>query len=304
VSCLDQLRAGLDLDVGGGLTLLVVVAHPDDETLGAGALIQGLAGSGPVFVLHTTDGAPRDMRDASAAGCATRGAYAEARRREAEAALALAGVQPGRVACLGYVDQELSLALASAARRLASQVRAVAPDVVLTHAYEGGHPDHDGTAFAVHAALALIAAEAGAGRQRSPVLLEMGLYHERDGRIRRVELPPAPGGPVVTCALDAEAAERKRAMCDRYLTQREVLRGFPLDVERFRRAPRHDFTAPPLPGPLHYERFPWGFTGARWRRLAAEALGALGLAAAHTGPPAETPAPGGRADRGKRETPG
>ena len=44
------------------------------------------------------------------------------------------------------------------------------------------------------------------------------------------------------------------------------------DVERFRLAPRYDFTQPPHAGDLHYEQFGWELTPQRWRSLAAAAL--------------------------------
>ena len=58
---------------------LIVAAHPDDEIIGAGAQLPRLS---QAYFLHLTDGAPKDMRDASALGFVTREAYAEARRRE------------------------------------------------------------------------------------------------------------------------------------------------------------------------------------------------------------------------------
>src|ERR1051325_5216230 len=44
-----------------GSRLAIVAAHPDDETIGAGAYLARL--SQAIFI-HVTDGAPRDMRDA------------------------------------------------------------------------------------------------------------------------------------------------------------------------------------------------------------------------------------------------
>src|SRR5438105_472156 len=93
-----------------------VAAHPDDEVIGAGDRIARTAGAA---IVHVTDGAPRDLADARALGFATRDEYAAARRREAEAALALAGVSPTAMVALGAVDQEASLALGPLARRLA-----------------------------------------------------------------------------------------------------------------------------------------------------------------------------------------
>src|ERR1700716_3830906 len=67
----------------------VIVAHPADEVVGAGCLISKLV---DVTVLHVTDGAPRDMHDAEAAGFKDRGQYAQARRQECLAALEIANV--------------------------------------------------------------------------------------------------------------------------------------------------------------------------------------------------------------------
>jgi N-acetylglucosamine malate deacetylase 2 len=51
----------------------VVVAHPDDETIGCGAILRRLP---LVRLVHVTDGAPRDMIDAVRLGpmrrCAAR----------------------------------------------------------------------------------------------------------------------------------------------------------------------------------------------------------------------------------------
>jgi hypothetical protein len=60
-------------------------------------------------------------------------------------------------------------------------------------------------------------------------------------------------------------------MFECFSSQAKVLRGFDIAVERFRRAPRYDFTRPPHEGPLHYERLGWPLTGAAFRRAAAAA---------------------------------
>src|SRR3954454_97425 len=86
---------------------VVVCAHPDDESVGAGARLGAL---GDVAVVHVTDGAPADMRDAAALGIAARAAYAGVRRAERRRALALAGV--AEVEDVGLVDQEASLHMA------------------------------------------------------------------------------------------------------------------------------------------------------------------------------------------------
>src|SRR5437764_14240477 len=64
--------------------VMIVVAHPDDETVGMGAQLRRL---GDALLLQVTDGAPRDGRDAAARGFASTADYAVARRAELHAAL-------------------------------------------------------------------------------------------------------------------------------------------------------------------------------------------------------------------------
>ena len=70
-----------------------MVAHPDDEVIGASALLMRVP---ELRLLHVTDGAPRDLRDAQAAGFAGWQDYAQARGHELAAALALAGIAADR----------------------------------------------------------------------------------------------------------------------------------------------------------------------------------------------------------------
>lgn len=253
-----------------GERALVIVAHPDDETIGAGARLGRFA---RLRILHTTDGAPRTGPDAEAAGCATAADYAALRRRELERALALAGVAPDRLDGLGFADQGASYHLASLTRLVMHRIEDERPDLVLTHAYEGGHPDHDATAFAVHAACALLDGVA-------PRIVEMAGYHggaEGGGTVFQ-EFLPDPGIPVHTVVLDPAERALKRRMLDAHASQARTLAAFRDDLERFRDAPAYDFTRAPHDGPLNYDRFAWGITGQRWRALAAEALRTLGLA--------------------------
>jgi LmbE family N-acetylglucosaminyl deacetylase len=270
---MSEREAGRDLLAGGvAPCTLVVAAHPDDETVGAGAQLARLRQA--ARVVHLTDGAPRDGTDARAAGFATREAYAAARRAELLSALAEAGVPATAAFCLGYPDQEASLHLAEAARRLGREVVRQRARLVLAPAYEGGHPDHDAAAFAAATACAL-------ARRSAPGLVvqlfEYPLYHAGpDGPWQQGFLPGP--GPELDIPLAPEQQAVKRRMLDCFASQRHVLERFPCDRERFRRAPARDFTRPPHEGRLQYEGFPWGMTGERFRALAAGALRELGLA--------------------------
>ena len=246
--------------LAAGRRVVVVAAHPDDETIGASAI---LGAAREAVVLHLTDGAPRDLRFRPT-GRDGRDAYARRRRDEAIAALALVGIEPPRIERLGGVDQGLADDLVGLARRLARRLDELAPELVVTHAYEGGHPDHDAAAFAVAAARALAA-------RPPPRCLEMALYHGAGPGFRAGELL-ASTSPVVAHVLDGDERARRVAMIRCFRSQAEVLAPFlGVAVERYRDAPGYDFAAPPHPGALMYEQ--WGFpiTGARWRELAAAA---------------------------------
>ncbi|MDF2780993.1 MAG: LmbE family protein, partial [Geminicoccaceae bacterium] len=60
-------------------SVLIVAAHPDDEVIGASTLLMRIP---ELRLLHVTDGAPRDLRDAQAAGFAGWQDYAQARDTE------------------------------------------------------------------------------------------------------------------------------------------------------------------------------------------------------------------------------
>lgn len=244
------------------LPLLVVVAHPDDEVIGLGAQLPRFRDA---TILHVTDGAPRDGRDAAMHDFADTGAYAAARLAELLAALDLAGIGTDRALGLGIPDQQAALNLPGLARRIAGIVAERCPAILVTHAYEGGHPDHDATAFAVHAALRLLTSP-------RPVLLEITCYHAGpDGVVLGRFLPAEDCDPAVI-TLSPQARALKQRMIGCFATQREVLAPFPTDSERLRLAPHYDFTRPPHPGRMHYENFPWGMTGEHFCRLAAQAL--------------------------------
>lgn len=233
--------------------VLIVAAHPDDETIGAGGALPELRG---VTVAHVTDGAPRSHPE--------REEYARARRAELLQALALAGVPARRALQLGLVDQEASLDLAGVAAALAALFDRLRPAAVLTHAYEGGHPDHDAAAFAVSAARRVAA--------HPPDIVEFAGYHMRGGAMETGVFLPDARSTEVEVQLSEAARERKRRMFESFATQREMLAHFEIGVERFRLAPEYDFTAPPHAGLLFYEQFDWGMTGERFRALAARAL--------------------------------
>jgi LmbE family N-acetylglucosaminyl deacetylase len=246
--------------------VMIVAAHPDDEVIGAGGQFPDLAPG--LLIVHVTDGAPLNPADAEAAGFSSRQDYAAARHHESTMAGALAGVDSSQYVRIGVTDQRAGFDLEGLTKTLADLFERERPDIVLTHPYEGGHPDHDATAFAVHAAAHL------SGVER---LWEFTSYHSGErGLVTGQFLANGPG-LANERALTEERRDLKRRMFDCFATQQHMLVNFGTEVERFRQAPHYDFTRAPHPGRLNYENFDWGMTGMRFRENASRALDGLGM---------------------------
>ena len=225
------------------------------------------------ILVVVTDGAPRNLADASRLGFAGAADYAAARRNELLHALAFAGLGEDRLVMLGLPDQESAFHLSAICRSLGDLFRAERPEIVITHAYEGGHPDHDAVALAVHGACALPGQEGAA-----PALVEIPLYRAAGREWARQCFEPWRHAPALSLRLSAPEEALKRKMMVAHATQSATLAGFGTAVEHFRAAPPYDFTELPNGGELLYERYQWGMTGARWQSLARQALSDLSRA--------------------------
>ena len=250
----------------------MIAAHPDDETIGAGALLSRNKG---VQIVYVTDGAPPGILDALAAGLSSREAYASARIAEARSALALAGVESRAICRLQFTDQEVSFQLGELTIKILQALDGHPPDFLLTHAYEGGHPDHDSAALACHMAHRMYCANHnGAG----PLLMEFAGYHGEHGRIRTNQFLPQSGPAENRRQLTADEANLKTQMLREFKTQSRTLQAFlPPRFEAYRQAPKYDFGRAPHAGKLFYENFNWGMDGGTWRGLAQKLVRELSL---------------------------
>ena len=235
----------------------LVVAHPDDETLGLGSRLHLFD---RLTLVHLTDGAPSDMGDAHRAGFATREAYAAARSAELAAALQVLGARPVRALAYGVLDQAVVEHLPELARRLAADLAGQA--AVVTHAYEGGHPDHDACALAVARTCTALGPDA-------PAAYEFAGYFGVAGVLHGNAFHPDPARAETTWELTAAERARKAAAFAAHASQRRILDNFPPGREALRAAPAYDFTDPPPPGEAHYDRYGWPLTSAAWRERAA-----------------------------------
>jgi LmbE family N-acetylglucosaminyl deacetylase len=195
-----------------------------------------------------------------------------ARARELERVMMLVGVPVADSFCLGLPDQEAGLNFARLARSLVRLFEERATETVLTHAYEGGHPDHDAIAFAVHAA-----AELRRAQGREIAIVEMPFYHAGGAGWVVQRFASTARAKEISLALDEPARRLKEAMLAAHATQARTLKRFSLDAEHFRAAPRYGFGSLPNGGDLLYERYAWGMTGSRWLELAKVAAEELGV---------------------------
>jgi LmbE family N-acetylglucosaminyl deacetylase len=241
--------------------VVIVSPHPDDEIIGAGTRLPFLK---QCTTIEVTDGSPPSPGDAIAAGYSRVDDYASARMAELREALELTGRHS--VVELGFSDQRASLQMIEIAEALREQFSKLRPSIVLTVPYEGGHPDHDATAFAVHQAVGKLDAWA------RPAIVEMLSYHHANGRCEMKRFLGEEESEVLRIPLSEEDRIFKRKLFECFRTQQRVLCWFQTEVEKFRLAPSYDFNRAPHEGKLYYEMFPWGMDGERWRTLALKAM--------------------------------
>jgi LmbE family N-acetylglucosaminyl deacetylase len=225
---------------------VVIVAHPDDESIACGGLLQRMSEPCVVFA---TDGAPED--DYFWRRYGSRENYAAIREEEARAALAEVGAREveflARRSAEPLIDQRLYRALPVAFSALAGLIETRRPDCLLTLAYEGGHPDHDAVSFL----------SAQLGKFFSLPVWEAPLYHRSlagEGIHQRfVE----EGNEVISNSVAGVELQAKQRMLACYKSQFSALPSFSIELERFRPQAAYDYNRRPHQGKLNYEVWQW-----------------------------------------------
>ncbi len=229
---------------------LILVAHPDDECIAFGALVQRIR---EPLVIFATNGSPLDPYFWKKYG--SREAYAALRRKEALASMHAAGVKdvifladlPGGES---LVDQELFRNLWPAFDLLADIMRRRMTTALLTLAYEGGHPDHDSCSFLA----AQLAKLAGVPCWEAP------LYHRNADGSGTFQEFLASSGAEVEVHPTSQEEQRKREMCVAYSSQGDFLSRFQLAPEIVRPQIAYDYAHPPHEGVTNYEAWQWKMT--------------------------------------------
>lgn len=253
---------------------LIFVAHPDDETLACGGLLQRLPAS---LVVFATDGAPvgyglerkyGSMKD-----------FAELRIQEASRAL-------GHIPCSEHKwltrrdgshfnDGHLFEELPEAATCLHTIAKSFSPDAILSHTYEGGHLDHEACSFlAMHVGMVLSLRRFEFPMYWIDAQGKVVLQRFRD-RGAVVEAGGAEGAldDVMEWQLSEAEIQCKKRMMAEYRTQSGTVSTFTPDTERMRPAATtsDSFSIPQCRDYLYQNRPPRFYH--TWRhRLPAKAL--------------------------------
>jgi N-acetylglucosamine malate deacetylase 2 len=228
---------------------LVLVAHPDDELVICGALMQQMERATVVFA---TDGAPRPESFWRQYG--SREAYAQVRREEVGQVMSLARAEAIFLADYvegGIADQELFRNLPAAIAAVERLVAQMHPRSILAPNYEGGHPDHDAACFIASCV----------GRATRIPVWEGPMYHRLADGKGVAQTFPERSGREIEMRYGGQPLETKLQMFRAYKSQRLTLEAFHPERETFRPIVDYDFTRPPLPWKLNYEHWGWGMTG-------------------------------------------
>jgi len=141
----------------------------------------------------------------------------------------------------GVPDQQLHRYLQQAATCIEQCANKNRPEAILTHAYEGGHPDHDSCAFLAYQI----------GQRLSVPVWEMPFYHQTSTTSPLIyqQFLQTSQNEVSLSASPAEMY-RKECMLRRHETQANVISEFDKTRELMRPQPSYDFTVSPNPA-LH-----------------------------------------------------
>ena len=210
--------------------VLVFAAHQDDEVLGLGSTLAKHRSRGDrVTVVFTTNGAGANWKESNAA----KRAISAVRFQEARDALAVISIDAAEIICLGFPDGGLHRYIPEASDDIATLIRTIVPHTIYVHAMEGGHLDHDVTAFVVQEVSARLLIER---------VFEWAEYNSeaRGGQpLADARFASDPYVPDFDCAptpFDQSEFTSKQQMLAKYASQAVSIRYYPFCSEILRKA--------------------------------------------------------------------
>ncbi len=225
-----------------GERILILAPHPGDEVIGCAAAIgRAREKAAAVHVLFLTSGVPSVEtlwpwdRDAHPKTI-------EQRAQEAADAAEALGI---KIAAIGEVPaRALKSDFRAARKTIREALDDLKIDMVWTPAYEGGHQDHD------------VANYLGSTLNVDVEVWEFAEYNSANGWWQSHRFP-SPNGGEREIALTEEEKAAKRGALDRYVSMHRRLGHVTLERECFRPIAAYDYSRPPYPGLLFYQRFQW-----------------------------------------------
>ena len=197
--------------------------HPDDVELCCSIIIKHLISSGiKVYYFCVTDGAP-SPKILSTIKCLPNNynqlAYKTCRRKETITALNILGVNLAQIKFLDWPDLECYKHIPGIVRSFYNIIKNA--DGIFCCPFEGGHPDHDITRFALAVASDRI--------NYSGHIFEYASYNNRGYQIFQKDSPCS-----FTININSQEQKIKQQITQVFVSQKKEMEQFRTDVELFR----------------------------------------------------------------------
>ena len=197
---------------------IVIVAHPDDEILGCATLIRrSVLARKRVIIIIVTSGANVGENN-----------IAQIRRQESENALKSIGICESQIVWLNYPDQNTYKHFDEIYLQLQDKIKQNGMEqcILITHAFEGGHPDHD-----ILAVISFRMLQKGL----IPEVYCFPLYSKING-VRRYQYCDL-DKPIILYHTSLESELKQKAISF-YCSQREITKHFQVNSEKYFLMPR------------------------------------------------------------------